>query len=193
MAGAHMDRRKQMQRSFRFIPSQFRPQASFAYLANKILPIRPMVTLLLGCLLALWPALPLAAQPALAVRLEPGQDLKVELLRLAVDNQWQAACVVTCVGSLEEAHLRLADASEGTWLREKLEIVSLVGTFSQEGGHFHLSVSDGQGRTTGGHLLEGCRVYTTAEIVVMPLPHYRFPRELDPKTGYPELRPVRQN
>ena len=164
-----------------------------AYLSSKIFGAWPNAALPLACLLTLWLALPLAAQPALAVRLEPGQDLKAELLRLAVENQWQAACVVTCVGSLEEAHLRLADASEGTWLKERLEIVSLVGTFSQDGGHFHLSVSDGQGRTTGGHLLEGCRVYTTAEIVVMPLPHYRFPRELDPKTGYPELRPIRQN
>lgn len=128
-------------------------------------------------------------QPAVAVRLHPGQDLKVELLRLASERGWEAACVVTCVGSLREAHLRLADAQEGTWLREKLEIVSLVGTFSKDGGHFHLSVSDRTGKTSGGHLLEGCKVYTTAEIVVMPLPDYSFPRELDPETGYPELAP----
>ena len=132
---------------------------------------------------------PCLAQQATVVRLHPGQDLKTELMRLATDNGWEAACVVTCVGSLQEAHIRFADAHEGTWLREKLEIVSLVGTFSKDGGHFHLSVSDGQGKTTGGHLLDGCRVYTTAEVVVMPLPNYNFPRVLDPETGYPELSP----
>ena len=134
-------------------------------------------------------SVPSLAQPAVAVRLHPGQDLKAELMRLATDNGWEAACVVTCVGSLQEAHIRFADAQQGTWLRERLEIVSLVGTFNKDGGHFHLSVSDGQGKTTGGHLLEGCKIYTTAEIVVMPLPNYRFPRELDEKTGYPELSP----
>jgi len=144
---------------------------------------------LLPLVLLLMTTVAATAQPAVAVRLHPGQDLKVELLRLASENGWEAACVVTCVGSLSEAHLRLADAQDGTWLREKLEIVSLVGAFNKDGGHFHLSVSDGTGKTTGGHLLEGCRIYTTAEIVVMPLPDYRFPRELDPRTGYPELNP----
>ena len=134
-------------------------------------------------------AAPSPAQPAVAVRLHPGQDLKAELIRLATENGWEAACVVTCVGSLQEAHIRFADAHEGSWLREKLEIVSLVGTFNKDGGHFHLSVSDGQGRTTGGHLLEGCKIYTTAEIVVLPLSNYNFPRVLDPETGYPELSP----
>jgi predicted DNA-binding protein with PD1-like motif len=168
-----------MHSSVRFIGGIFRPRA-----------FGPSLAL---CLLALWllGSGVSWADPAVAVRLQPGQDLKAELLRLAVENRWQAACVVTCVGSLHPAHLRFAGAEEGTWLREKLEIVSLVGTFSKDGGHFHVSVSDGQGRTTGGHLLEGCRVYTTAEIVVLPLPHYQFLRELDPATGYPELRPVR--
>lgn len=145
--------------------------------------------LLLFCL---WAACALAcpAQEAVALRLTPGQDLKAELLRLAGERNWEAACIVTCVGSLQRAHLRLADASEGTWIEEKLEIVSLVGTFSKSSGHFHLAVSDSSGRTTGGHLLEGSQIYTTAEIIVLPLPHYRFQRTFDPATGYPEFEPV---
>ena len=67
---------------------------------------------------------PSLAQPAVAVRLHPGEDLRAELMRLATDNGWEAACVLTCVGSLQVAHIRFADAHDGTWLREKLEIVS---------------------------------------------------------------------
>lgn len=142
--------------------------------------------------LLLWLACAVAcpAQEAVAIRLGPGQDLKQELLRLAASQDWQAACVVTCVGSLRQANIRFAEASEGHAWQEKLEIVSLVGTFSAEGGHFHISLSDGSGKTVGGHLLDGNLVYTTAEIVVMPLPHYRFPRLPDPATGYPELVPT---
>ena len=56
-----------------------------------------------------------------------------------------------------------------------------------EGCHLHISVSDPYGVTMGGHLLKGCLVRTTAEIVVLPLEGVRFARELDPATGYKEL------
>lgn len=152
--------------------------------------MRPTPLLLLLALTLLL-ALPCAAQSATVLRLSPGQDLRQELLRLAREQQWEAASVVTCVGSLRQAHLRWADAREGSWRHEKFEIVSLVGTFDQRGGHFHVSLGDSQGQTWGGHLLDGCLVYTTAEIVILPLPHYRFLRVLDPETGYPELQPTR--
>jgi len=68
------------------------------------------------------------------------------------------------------------------------EIVSLVGTLSAGGGaHLHLSVSDSTGRTLGGYLLDGCRVYTTAEIVLGTLPELQFARKTDATFGYQEL------
>jgi predicted DNA-binding protein with PD1-like motif len=51
----------------------------------------------------------------------------------------------------------------------------------------HLAFSDSTGRTIGGHLLDGCRVYTTAEIVLGELPGLVFAREKDPTYGYQEL------
>lgn len=126
----------------------------------------------------------------MVLRLRPDQDLKEQLLLLAQEQHWEAACIVTCVGSLSHARLRFAGQSLATDLPGPWEIVSLVGCFSRHGGHFHISFSDSTGKTLGGHLLEGSRVFTTAEIVVMPLPHYRFQRVLDPQTGYPELRPL---
>lgn len=65
--------------------------------------------------------------------------------------------------------------------------MTLVGTLSENGSHLHLSVSDSTGRTLGGHLLEGYRVYTTAEIVVGVTPDIVFTREPDPTFGYKEL------
>ncbi|MFQ3619060.1 MAG: PPC domain-containing DNA-binding protein [Cyanobacteriota bacterium] len=124
---------------------------------------------------------------AIALRLSPQQDLKAELDALAIAQNLEAACIITCVGSLTRAVLRLAGHSEPTTYDGRFEIVSLVGLLSRHGGHYHMAIADPNGRTLGGHVLAGCQVYTTAEIVIGILPHTCFRRELDPATGYREL------
>ena len=123
----------------------------------------------------------------LALRLSPGQDLLPELERLVRERALEAACVLTCVGSLTTAVIRFANRERATTLTGHFEIVSLTGVLSVHGAHCHIAISDGEGRTVGGHLMEGCRVYTTAEIVIGTLPGDRFLRTYDPRTGYPEL------
>ncbi|BDQ35519.1 PPC domain-containing DNA-binding protein [Pseudodesulfovibrio portus] len=123
----------------------------------------------------------------IALRLHPGDDVLEELERLVREREIQAACVLTCVGSLTRAVLRMANCAEATTLEGHFEIVSLVGLLSSHGSHLHIAISDGSGKTVGAHLLPGSRVYTTAEIVVGVMPEYRFLRTHDPETGYPEL------
>jgi predicted DNA-binding protein with PD1-like motif len=53
--------------------------------------------------------------------------------------------------------------------------------------HVHISVSDRTGHTTGGHLMPGSLVYTTAEIVIGASPDLRFAREHDGSTPWEEL------
>lgn len=132
---------------------------------------------------------PMAPNPVetYAIRLRPGQDLKREITQLAREHRIKAGYVVTCVGSLRVANLRFANQPEATSLAGKYEIVSLVGTFSDESAHLHLSIADSTGVTVGGHLMEGNLIYTTAELVVGVLPGLEFARELDPTYGYPEL------
>lgn len=122
-----------------------------------------------------------------ALRLHPHQDLKVELDTFARVNNLEAACVLACVGSLRRAVLRFANQQQAAELDGKFEIVSLTGTLSKYGSHYHLSIADGEGRTLGAHLLEGCLIYTTAEIVIGALPRVSFLREVDSATGYDEL------
>ena len=124
---------------------------------------------------------------ATAIRLQPGDDLKSELIRLAIDNQLRAATVMSAVGSLSEVSLRLAGCTEPTILQGKHEIVSLVGTFSDDGIHLHMSVADSQGNTIGGHVLEGSTIYTTAELVIAEMNELVFTREWCSTTGYNEL------
>jgi uncharacterized protein len=121
------------------------------------------------------------------VRLRPGQDLKRELLAVAERERVQAGWVLTCVGSLSRATLRLAGAGRQATRDGALEIVALVGTLSGRDSHLHLAVADDQGATFGGHLLGGCVVRTTAEVVLGADDRLRFEREHDPETGYHEL------
>ena len=138
-------------------------------------------------------SLPPSPMQVYALRLGPGEDLRTALQKFTAEKKLDAACIVTCVGSLQKTVLRLANQDHHTTFEGKREIVSLVGTLAVTGSHLHLSVSDSTGVTLGGHLVEGCQVYTTAEIVIGILPAYRFTREPDPKSGYQELKVYPKN
>jgi uncharacterized protein len=130
---------------------------------------------------------------AYPLRLHPGEDLKQALVSIAAKNQIQAGFILTCVGSLTQAALRMADQPETSILKGKFEIVSLVGTLGAGGPHLHISISDSTGKTFGGHLQDGSLIYTTAEIVLADLDEWVFAREIDPLTTYDELLPQRRS
>jgi predicted DNA-binding protein with PD1-like motif len=122
-----------------------------------------------------------------ALRLHPGQDPRRELVAYAQAHGLRAAGVLTCVGSLRKAALRLANQPHTTYYEAKYEICSLVGTLSPDGPHLHITLSDGQGVCVGGHLQEGSEIYTTAEIILIELEDVVFSRPIDPETTYDEL------
>jgi predicted DNA-binding protein with PD1-like motif len=124
----------------------------------------------------------------LALRLKPGQDLRQQLESFVKEQGIKAGFLITTVGSLRQASIRLADQPAATDFTGKFEIVSLVGTLGQDGVHLHISISDSTGKTIGGHLVAGCLIYTTAEIVIGEAQGLTFSRELDAETGYQELR-----
>ena len=121
-------------------------------------------------------------------RLQPGDDLRRSLEGWMGEQQEQAGCVISAVGSLSVAQLRFAGAAEATTINGELEILSLSGTLSADGAHLHIAIADSSAAVIGGHLCSGSLVRTTAELVIGLLPEWRFWRELDPVTGYAELR-----
>ncbi|MFC5496598.1 PPC domain-containing DNA-binding protein [Caenimonas terrae] len=127
------------------------------------------------------------------LRLQPGDDLRLSLeaafAELAKSKGIAAACIVSAVGSLSRAVLRYADKPSGSDINAALELLMLSGTLSPDGAHLHASVADEQGEVRGGHLLPGCIVRTTAEVVIALLPGWEFRRELDAATGFNELQP----
>jgi predicted DNA-binding protein with PD1-like motif len=123
-----------------------------------------------------------------AFRLKPGEDLKESIDKIVKEKNIQAGWIATCAGSLTEYTIRFANMPDGSKGTGHFEIVSLAGTVSTNGSHIHISISDSTGKTMGGHLLPGCKVYTTAEIVIQSTDKYEFTREKDGTTPWEELQ-----
>ncbi len=122
-----------------------------------------------------------------ALRLRPGQDLLLELQKLAREKRLRAAFVASCAGSCVRTSVRYANQGAASVHEGHFEIVSLTGTLASDGMHLHASFADSTGVTFGGHLMDGSLVYTTAEIVVGELEQAAYSREPDSTYGYREL------
>jgi uncharacterized protein len=120
-------------------------------------------------------------------RLKPGQDLLNEIESVVVEKNIEAGCVLSAVGSLTHATLRLANREFYSEYDGHFEIVSMTGTVSVHGSHLHISISDGDGKTIGGHLVPGCKIYTTAEMVLGIFNDVVYKREFAEDSGYEEL------
>lgn len=122
-----------------------------------------------------------------ALRLKPGDDLRQSLTNFAKKEDIKAGFILTAIGSLQQATIRFANQDTNTLLTDKFEILSLNGTIATTGVHLHIAIADKQGNTIGGHLSDGCIIYTTAEIIVGISEEFTFLRSLDTQTGYEEL------
>jgi len=124
-------------------------------------------------------------------RITPSNDLKIELEKFVKRNNVQAGFIVTCVGGLSQATMRMAgaipDKQDIRTYKGDFEITSLVGTVSVNGVHLHMSISDKDGKGFGGHLKEGTIIHPTAEIVIGEDENAIYTRKLDGETGFPEL------
>ena len=121
-------------------------------------------------------------------RLKPNDDLFNSIETFVGDKKIGAGCILSGVGSLTHVTLRFANREYHSKFDGHFEIVSITGTVSTHGSHLHISVSDGDGKTMGGHLVPGCRIYTTAEIVLAVFEDVIYKRELyENDSGYEEL------
>lgn len=127
----------------------------------------------------------------LSFRLKPGEYLKEEIERRAKEHGVKAGVLLSIVGGLENAVLRMAGSEADHQIikewNEPFEIVSGTGTISKDGCHMHVALSDQKGHVIGGHLKDGCRVKYTAEIVIGVFDDVSYKRVYDADTGYEEL------
>lgn len=120
-------------------------------------------------------------------RLHRGDDLLLSIRTLCEREKIDAAVVLSAVGCVSRAVLRDAGGVNLRSVDEPCEIVSLNGTASRTRCHLHLALSREDLSNIGGHMMPGCIVNTTCELVLGVLEHMRFDVEQDVQTGYDEL------
>lgn len=120
-------------------------------------------------------------------RLHRGDDLMGSIRAIAQAEQIAAGVILSGVGCVSRARIRDASGVQVRELDRDFEIVSLNGTVSQTRCHVHIALADESLATIGGHLLEGCIINTTCELVIGVLEQVRFGVEQDEQTGYDEI------
>ncbi len=120
-------------------------------------------------------------------RLRRGEDLLLGIREIAKEEQIPAAVVLSAVGCISRGRVRDASGVNKQDITEYCEILSLNGTVSQNRCHLHIALSKEDLSTVGGHLVEGCIINTTCELVLGLCEGWEIQKEFDPETGYDEL------
>ncbi len=121
-------------------------------------------------------------------RFDSGDDILQRLDELVRKEQVSSGSF-TAVGTVERATVGYFTGN-GSYasisLQGPLEILSLVGNVSLKEGapfvHAHITLSDKEGRAYGGHLMAGCRVDATFELMLHAYDGVKVERKFDEKT-----------
>lgn len=120
-------------------------------------------------------------------RLHENDDLKLSIIEFCKKHNITAGIIISSVGCLKHANIRLAKAIDTLSIENDYEILCLNGTCNKDNVHLHISLSDEKGHCIGGHLLEGNIINTTCELAILDIENKTFKRTYDPNTGYDEL------
>jgi len=127
-------------------------------------------------------------------RLQEDDDV-VESIKKNADENGVKAGIFMLIGALRCA--MLGCYREGTYINTSLngplEVASCMGNVAvDEKGetiiHAHIVVSNEKGEAYGGHLMKGCRVGPTAELVMIEAADVHLQRTYDEKTKLKLLR-----
>ncbi|MCQ2550693.1 MAG: DNA-binding protein [Clostridia bacterium] len=124
----------------------------------------------------------------ICIRLKRGSDLLESIEEICKENDVKAGVILSMVGCVTKARVRDASGVTIKEVDEDLEIVSGTGTVSKARCHVHVSFSKEDLSVIGGHLVKGCIVNTTCELVILVLDGIEFREEFDQETGYDELK-----
>lgn len=122
-----------------------------------------------------------------AVRLRRGADLLKSIEEFCTKNAIKAGVVLSAVGCVSRGRVRDAGGVNIVDIDEPMEIVSLMGTVSDKRCHLHVSFSKEDLSVVGGHLMTGCIINTTCELIIGELENFVYDLEFDEETGYDEL------
>ena len=134
----------------------------------------------------------------MVVRLAYGDLLLESLQRICREEGIRNGIILTGFGSLTDLSITGVLGPEFPPRRfynrrgpRGVEITGMSGVIADYHVHCHLTLCD-RNRAFGGHLEEGCRVLSLAEIAIMKLGRLKMARTLDPATGQKLLHVVRR-
>jgi predicted DNA-binding protein with PD1-like motif len=141
----------------------------------------------------------------LAVRMAPGDDLYGTTLKIVKEKGIKAGVIISVAASLQRATLRNVWQFPNPWpisnecriftpIEGPLELLQMSGNITQtEDGepylHAHVTISMGRPEATcfGGHLVEGCTIFSTCEMVIAEIDNLAFLRLMDKQTKVGEV------
>lgn len=120
-------------------------------------------------------------------RLFEDEDL-LEAISQAVKKSGVKAGFFALIGTLKKA--KMGFFHQGRYqpinMAEPLEIVSCIGNISLKEEklhvHAHIAVSNMKGEVFGGHVMPGCAIAATGELILVEAVDVNLRRELDEKT-----------
>jgi predicted DNA-binding protein with PD1-like motif len=122
-------------------------------------------------------------------RMYPGEDV-LESIETVAKKQGVRSGQLSLIGAVSKAklgyfHREAVEYREFT-VDEDVEVVSCMGNIATHEGklvvHAHMIVADEAGKCWGGHLLPGCEVSVTIELVIIET-ELELIRKRDDKTG----------
>jgi len=117
------------------------------------------------------------AVKTIIARLDPGEDILETLEDLVMENNVRAGHLML-IGAISGATLGYFDIHKKEYksftISEDLEVTSCSGNiaFTEDGTpvvHAHMVVGDKNGKSYSGHLMKGCKVSVTIEVVLTVL------------------------
>jgi hypothetical protein len=119
----------------------------------------------------------------------PGEDV-LETIESVAKKHGVESGQLSLIGAIAGANLGYFDLENKQYkhfsVEEDVEVVSCMGNISMHKGdlvvHAHMIVADDKGNCHGGHLLPGCKVSVTIELIITET-EATLKREKDEKTG----------
>jgi len=141
---------------------------------------------------------------AVVARLGPDCDLLKSIEEVAESENIRSGIILSGAGSLSQVTLRNVRLFPDEFpimdrdrvfipKKEPLELLSLSGNIARKDDgifvHCHITISSGldDGQAYGGHLIEGCLVFSTCEIIVVEITGLTMRRNIDTETRVTEL------
>jgi len=120
-------------------------------------------------------------------RFYEGEDL-LDSITLVAEKSNITAGFFNLIGTLKKASLGFYRLGKYETIKidGPLEIVSCIGNISLKDNkpfaHAHVSVSNDKGMVFGGHVMSGCTIAATGELVLIEAADTKLVRKLDEKT-----------